>query len=79
MKPEMYECHAAKTWMGENETPMEDIMYFKAKALGHIQRHPGGTRLLGLSVSGFKKINHLRADGYLVTVMVGGRYVGIEN
>lgn len=79
MKTEMYECHATKTWLGENETPMDDTFYFKVKATSHIQHHPGSTNLQGLSKAGLEKIRNLRADGYFVTVTVGGRGVGIEN
>jgi len=78
-KPEMYSCHAAKTWLGENETPMEDVMYFKVRATSHIQHRPGATNLQGLSKSGLEKIRQLRADGYFVTVMVGGYDCVIEN
>jgi len=78
MKTEMYECYATKTWL-ENETPMDDTLYFRVKAMGHIQRHPGSTNLQKLSKAGLEKIRSLRADGYFVAVTVGGRGVGIEN
>jgi len=77
MRAEMYEIfgHKGNAAFGTEES----FIHFAIRANGHVQHHPGSTRLLGLSASGQRRIDAARKDGYCVRVTVGGRSVGVEN
>jgi hypothetical protein len=70
MKAEMYEIECNKD---------DCYLRFHARATSHTQHHPGSTHLNGLSAAGLARIETARAEGYRVTVTVGGRSVGINN
>lgn len=78
MKTEMYEIEAIKSFLGE-DGPDSLGEKFKIRACGHKQHCPNSTRLINLSKNGLKKIKALINDGYVVRVMIAGRFIGIEN
>lgn len=78
MKAECYNITASKSALVNGE-PSYEMVNFRVLCTSHTQHCPNSTFLNGLSKAGEREILRHRKNGYLLTVQVGGREVGIEN